>query len=216
MKAETPRGTGARRRARRGEGDRLRVEILDAAERLLIAHGSPDDVSLRAVAAEVGVSAPAIYLHFADKDEVFFEVSARRFEELATLVEGARPAPGASILEHLEAMGRTYIAFGLASGEHYEVMFLRPVPRGVPEDEAWQLPGPRILARVVELLAQGAEAGEVRADIDLKAAATVLWAVMHGTVLVVLTHRKNPALPLPVEEDLVDQAIALALASVAA
>jgi AcrR family transcriptional regulator len=62
----------SRRRARKGEGELLREEILDAAEALLIEKGHPDAVSIRAVAARVGVSPPAIYLHFADKDELFY------------------------------------------------------------------------------------------------------------------------------------------------
>ena len=60
-RAATP-GTGApaRPRSRKGEGDRLRVEILDAAEALLLEKGSPDHVSMRAIADQVGVSPPAI------------------------------------------------------------------------------------------------------------------------------------------------------------
>ncbi|HJP66477.1 MAG TPA: TetR/AcrR family transcriptional regulator, partial [Actinomycetota bacterium] len=38
----------ARRRAPRGQGERLREEILEAAERLLIETGSEDAVSIRA------------------------------------------------------------------------------------------------------------------------------------------------------------------------
>ena len=63
--------TASRRtRARRGEGERLREEILDAAERLLIETGNRDAVSIRAVAEAVGVTPPSIYLHFADKTEL--------------------------------------------------------------------------------------------------------------------------------------------------
>ena len=54
-------------RAKRGDGERLRFEILDAVDTLL-ARGSKDDaVSIRAVADMVGCTPPAIYLHFFDK-----------------------------------------------------------------------------------------------------------------------------------------------------
>jgi AcrR family transcriptional regulator len=49
-----------RHRARRGEGDRLREEILAAAERLLLETGDESAVSIRAVADAVGVTPPSI------------------------------------------------------------------------------------------------------------------------------------------------------------
>ena len=55
-----------RRRARRGEGERLREEILVAARELLAETNDADAVSVRAVAERVGVSTPSIYLHYAD------------------------------------------------------------------------------------------------------------------------------------------------------
>src|ERR1700688_3883156 len=84
MDAESVTATPApRRRARRGEGDRLREEILAAAEQLLIDRGSEDAVSIRAIADAVGVTPPSIYLHFADKEELFVAVCDARFEELS-------------------------------------------------------------------------------------------------------------------------------------
>ncbi len=55
-----------RPRARRGEGEQLRDELLDAAEDLLIRHGAMDAVSIRAITREVGVTPPSLYLHFED------------------------------------------------------------------------------------------------------------------------------------------------------
>ena len=49
-----------RSRARRGEGDLLREEILLAATRLLIETGNEDAMSIRAIADAVGVSPPSI------------------------------------------------------------------------------------------------------------------------------------------------------------
>ncbi len=74
-----------------GEGELLRDEILDAAEALLVRHGSMDAVPLRSVATAVGVSAPSIYLHFADKDDLFFAVCDRRFAHFDEVLRG-RPA----------------------------------------------------------------------------------------------------------------------------
>ncbi|MEU2358913.1 TetR/AcrR family transcriptional regulator [Streptomyces misionensis] len=58
-------GSGQSRcsRARRGDGARLRQELLAAAGHLLDARGE-NAVTVRAVVGEVGCTAPSLYLHF--------------------------------------------------------------------------------------------------------------------------------------------------------
>ena len=55
---ETPAG----RRSARGEGDKLRAELLDAPT--MATHGDIDSISLRAVARRAGVPATAVSRHF--------------------------------------------------------------------------------------------------------------------------------------------------------
>ena len=66
-----------RRRSPRGSGDRLAGEIVDAAIELLIDAGDDSAVSIRSIAARVGVTPPSIYLHFADKQELLDAVWSR-------------------------------------------------------------------------------------------------------------------------------------------
>ena len=77
-----PESTGKTRphRARRGEGDRLRDEILDATEALILESGNADAVSIRQVAQAVDRTPPSIYLHFSTKDELMQAVCQRRFD----------------------------------------------------------------------------------------------------------------------------------------
>jgi AcrR family transcriptional regulator len=46
---------------------------------LLIERGDPAQVSLRGVAARVGVTAPAIYRHFPDKDALLLAAAGEQF-----------------------------------------------------------------------------------------------------------------------------------------
>ena len=78
-----------RARARKGEGDQLRAEILAATADLLLATGSEEAVSIRAVADAVGVTAPSIYRHFPDKNHLIFEVCLSSFNGLSDAVEAA-------------------------------------------------------------------------------------------------------------------------------
>ena len=67
-----------RRRNARGEGERLRQELIRAASQLLESLPGEESLSLRAVARQAGVSAPSVYLHFADKGELVGAVLATR------------------------------------------------------------------------------------------------------------------------------------------
>lgn len=198
----------SRRRARKGEGELLREEILDAAEALLVEKGHPDGVSIRAIARRVGVSPPAIYLHFADKDELFFQCCFRHFEEMA-----ARLAVAAleheSALDRLEAVGRAYMEFGVEKGEHYVVMFVSPTPKTVTGEESSELPGTRALALTADLVAAGVASGELRAELDPLTTAVSLWAAAHGTVMVLLSAHEKAELDLPSAQEVIDGTIAL-------
>jgi AcrR family transcriptional regulator len=45
--------------------------------------GSCERLTMRAVAKEVGISAPSIYLHFQDKTELVWAAHEDRYDELA-------------------------------------------------------------------------------------------------------------------------------------
>ncbi|MGY4970008.1 TetR/AcrR family transcriptional regulator, partial [Streptomyces nigrescens] len=59
-----------RARNPRGQGERLREELLRATERLLEEVGSEDALSLRAVARAAGVAAPRLDRHVSGQPEV--------------------------------------------------------------------------------------------------------------------------------------------------
>ena len=75
----TPPGDAARVARRERRRDRSRQEILDAAQRVLL-RGGIGAMTLDAVAAEVGVSKPALYYYFPSKDALVFELVFAVFE----------------------------------------------------------------------------------------------------------------------------------------
>lgn len=167
-------------RARRGEGERLREELLDAAERLLLHHGAMDRVSVRAIAQEVGVTSPSLYLHFADKDELFFHLCTRRFAEFgATVLAAIEDVEG--IPERLEAAGRAYVRYGLEHPEHYRILFGQRVELPPSVEDHNDLPGAQALHVMVALIEAGVREGTLR-PCDPRAAALGLWSTVHGFV----------------------------------
>jgi AcrR family transcriptional regulator len=81
MSEELPR----RPRAPKGDGARLREDIL-AASTMLLEHATVEP-SVRAIAQEVGVSPAAIYLHFPDKSTLLHEAASRK---VFTALDGLR------------------------------------------------------------------------------------------------------------------------------
>jgi AcrR family transcriptional regulator len=85
-------GTG-RRRNRRGEGGRLRDELIEAARELLQTVSSESDISIRAVTRAAGAAPQSFYLQFASIDELLFHVYALEFDSLRQAL--VRAAEGA-------------------------------------------------------------------------------------------------------------------------
>jgi AcrR family transcriptional regulator len=197
-----------RQRARRGQGERLREEILDAAERLLIETGNEEAVSIRAVADAVGVTSPSIYLHFADKTELIYAVCEKNFAEFDRFIEEA--APGATgPLDGLRRRGRAYVQFGLDRPEQYRILFMTRPPEGWTAD------------RIVENAAFGHLLESVQASLDAGVLAPAnpllvalgLWAAVHGITSLLIT---KPQLPWPDVDQLVDHVVAMCVDGLAA
>ena len=120
---EGPVATVTRARNRRGEGARLRDDIVDAAVALLDETGDQAAVSLRAVARRVGIAAPSIYRHFADQPAMMLAVVEQAFDELNAALRGARDAAGDDPRERLFAVCAAYLDFAQQHPGRYRTMF---------------------------------------------------------------------------------------------
>ena len=200
MTATRPAQPAARRpRARRGEGDRLREEILDAASRLLTETGDDAAVNIRAVAKAVGVTPPSIYLHFADKAELIKAVCGRHFASLDTCLEAA-VAGTDDPAEQLLLRGRAYVRFGLEHPEQYRILFMskREVACDEPPDE--ELKAASGFTALVANVVRAAEAGAIAAP-DPLLVATGLWTVVHGITSLAISIPGYPVVGLDVLVD---------------
>ncbi len=186
-----------RPRSRRGEGRRLRQEILDATEDLLIETGSEESVSIRAVAERVGVTSPAIYRHFTDKQALLFEVCSLQFTRLHEHLDAVM-AMEADATARLQACGRAYVDFGLAHPEAYRIMFMAHSD-WTPETYEGQVLGDEgsfmALVRVVADVIT-----ELDIDRDPFQASVLLWTAMHGVTSLLIS---KPNFPWPPVEQLV-------------
>jgi AcrR family transcriptional regulator len=169
----------------RREREKLEIRdlILDAARELFISEGY-EGVSMRKVADRIEYSPTAIYLHFADKQELFRELCHQDFAALAEQLNVLAQHPDP--VERLRQTGFAYIQFGLHYPNHYKLMFMTVHPsadlgpkdrevKGNPEKDAYAM-----LRRLVQ---QGIDAGVFREQYrDAELISQTLWAGVHGVI----------------------------------
>ncbi|WP_051186347.1 TetR/AcrR family transcriptional regulator [Nocardia tenerifensis] len=189
----------ARDRNRRGEGARLREELVAAASRLLETLDGQESLSLRAVARAAGIAPQSVYLHFADRRELLTAVYEVRFAELRAALSTASATDAPT---RLAEICRAYCEYGLRNPGHYRVLFgTAGTPGWEPTDA--QLPG----LPLFRLLADTAESC---GSTNPTATATCLWAAMHGLITLRQDRPSFPWLDLNV---LIDTLISAHLAA---
>ncbi|HET7488783.1 MAG TPA: TetR/AcrR family transcriptional regulator [Acidimicrobiales bacterium] len=168
---------GRRQRARRGQGDRLREEILDATSALLLERGDHQAVDIRSVCQVVGITPPAVYLHFADKAALIQATCERHFRSLDDFV-GAAVAGATDPMDELRCRGRAYVRFGIEHPEQYRILFMSRQAHGKepPGGELLEACG---FAALVDNVTRLVEAGAIGHH-DPVLVATGLWTVVHG------------------------------------
>ena len=188
----------------RGEGERLRNELISAADRLLRAGQTHESLSLRAVAREVGIAATSIYLHFPDKLALLLAVYQRHFADLTHQVthaidEHTDPA------EQLRAAATAYWRFAKEHPDAYYVMFTVPGTTSVanPLDED-RRPGTAVIQSVHDVITRCIDAGRTP-PLDPFRAALCLWTSLHGLITMMAA---RPYVPWPEPESLLDTLLA--------
>jgi AcrR family transcriptional regulator len=134
-----------------------RAEVVDAAERILEADG-PDAVTMRRVAAEIGVRAPSLYKHVRGKPEILAALQERALTGIAAVL-----APAG---DDVAAMARAYRSWARAHPRLYELSTRRPLDR----------------ARLTPGVEEAAAAPILRAAGGDRDAARALWGLAHGLV----------------------------------
>jgi AcrR family transcriptional regulator len=114
--------------------DRVRAatteEIKQTARRLLVSDG-PEAVTLRAIAREMGMTAPALYRYFGSREDLIGHVVADIFNEIADGVQAAigdAEARGGGIPGKLVAASHEFRRWSLAHRAEFGLLFGTPLP----------------------------------------------------------------------------------------
>lgn len=112
--------------------DRVRAatvtEIKDTARRILVAEGI-DGLSLRAIARDMGMTAPALYRYFPSREDLVVHLIGGLYGELADTMEAARDAePVEDTPARLAAASRAFRRWALDHRAEFGLLFGSPIP----------------------------------------------------------------------------------------
>ena len=168
---------------REREKSETRDKILDAARELFITEGY-EGVSMRKVAEKIEYSPTAIYVHFADKEELFRELCHEDYAQLAKVFQSSMISTDP--VERLKQIGAIYVDFGVRHPNHYKFMFMTPVPVHEPDEMDREIMGnPEVdaYAFLKWAVQQALEAGCFREEFtDADLISQTLWASVHGVI----------------------------------
>ena len=191
---KSPRPAIGRMRNRRGEGGRLRLEIIDQAGALLAETGDPTQLSLRSVARRVGIATTSVYLHFPDINHLILAVADQYFKELGEAQETAAAA-ATDPVEALLARCRAYCRFGVDRPGQYRLMFRTELAPGVDLNFA-EVPGRSSFQSLVEAVS-ACRPFMLTDDADPpQRLASLIWALEHGLVSLQISRPRFPWAPI--------------------
>jgi AcrR family transcriptional regulator len=158
-----------------------REHIVDVS-RTIIEDEGIEHLTIRRIAETIDRTQPAVYQHFAGKDEILTAVVLEGFLALVDRLQRAAKGEQPS----LAAIANAYVRFGLERPRLYELMFVEPpviafavADTPMPAHAAFQ-----ILARAVS--ASGLQPAQVETVTE------VMWAALHGLVMLSITKRLRP------------------------
>lgn len=165
----------------------FRERLCVAAEHLFAEHG-PGGVTMRQLAAALGVSPMTPYRYFKDKDAILAAVRANGFARFAEAMKAAFESESEPTAQSRE-VGRAYVDFALNHPDAYRLMFdfAQPNEADYPELVEAAAAARQGLVRHAEgMVASG------RVEGDPEMVAHMLWAALHGAVVLQMAGKLSP------------------------
>ena len=138
-------------------------------------HGGAETVSIKALAKELGVSQPAPYRHFADREALLAAVTAEAFRQFSAMLRDAMAKP--SKQSKLSRLAQATLEFGLRRNGIYRLMFVSRTVSCAAKDSELHAATNETFALVLEAL-EAPAVGYLRERHALK-----IWAALHGVVM---------------------------------
>jgi len=152
----------------------LRDALVQAALRE-VELGGPEAVSLKALAKQLGVSQPAPYRHFADREALLAAVTAEAFRQFSAMLRESINKP--SKRSKLSRLAQATLDFGLRRNGIYRLMFASRTMAAAPKGSELHQAAMETFGLVLEAL-EAPAVGLLRERHALQ-----IWAALHGVVM---------------------------------
>jgi len=140
-------------------------------------------LTVRRISAVAGCSTMGLYSRFGGKEGLVDHLFREGFVGLGEAMDAVNPDLPA--LSALRVCGRAYRSYALAHTSHYHVMFTGAVPGFQPSSES-QAVAHGTFERLVSNVTRAQAEGVMRADVAPDVIAEVVWATIHGFVMLEL------------------------------
>ena len=179
-----------------------------------IAESGATSLSLRAIARELGITAPAIYNYYPSRDDLVTALIVDAFTSLAE----AQEASLAGLEQNrravrLSALGLAYREWAVTYPQRYHLIFGTPIPNYTAPEEVTLPAAAKALVPLIQSIQDLASAGELRTERlaemppklksmlgawsefaggfnhDVLYLALVIWSRVHGLVMLEITHQ---------------------------
>jgi AcrR family transcriptional regulator len=161
--------------------------------------GGPEAVNISALAKKLGVSQPAPYRHFADRDALLAAVTAEAFRQFSATLRESMAKP--SKRSKLSRLAQATLAFGLRRNGIYRLMFASRIIACAPKDSELHGATMETFNLVLEAL-EAPAVGLLRERHALK-----IWAALHGVVMLAEQGLMSGQLAGITREELVDDIV---------
>lgn len=146
--------------------EKLREATLEEIKKLArqqMAQEGAGSISLRAIAAALGMTGPALYRYYSSRDDLLTTLIVEAYNSLAEAVEEAeQTTTGKSSAERLQALMLAYRNWGVQHIVDYNLIFGSPIPGYHAPDDATLAPARRSLVPFLQVLQEAQQAGEIR------------------------------------------------------
>ncbi|MGZ8719443.1 MAG: TetR/AcrR family transcriptional regulator [Aeromicrobium sp.] len=122
-----------------------RTEILDAAWEIARDKGL-NNLTLRDVAARIGMRAPSLYSYFASKNDIYDAMFGQSWAEYLAIMTEAELSLPRSPRDSLKKFAHLFFDYSVADLARHQLMNQRTIPGFVPSDEAYA-PAVEVLER---------------------------------------------------------------------
>ncbi len=157
----------------------LRDQLLKAATKMISENGV-EQLSLRKLANEVGVSRTAPYHHFKDKNELLCAIAEQGFKQRSLTMESQLFDPQESSSIQLKQYMLEYVSFAQQNPEIYELMFGRTIWKQQIDNQSLKDSAYPSFQHQLAVTKRWQTIGLLDQQANSLRLSQVIWGTMHG------------------------------------